>query len=180
MKTCVDGIKHGTRIGRSWGAGLKYEKFNLNGFGGPTQAEYDMKPEVDVAGNLVITKVANVVTVVNTFIAKYVGDLRLDYLLLGGECKISRLEPSTWGFDGTQELIEGICGMICLGPASDCVGTTNGMSYQQGVEGEVVCFTWVADDGVTLDEHDYELQSVGGIILLGRSCSYSPLYRKRL
>ena len=135
---------------------------------------YDMKREVDVAGNLVITEVAHAVTVVNTFIAKYVGGLRWDYILIGGECKISRWEPSTWGFDGIQELTEGICGMICLGPANDCVGTINGMSYQQGVEGEVVCFTGVADDGITHDGHDYELQSVGGIILLGRTCPTLP------
>ena len=64
------------RIVRSWGAGLKYETFNLNDIGGPTQGEYDMKPEVDVIGNLAIMKVANAVIVIDTFIAKYVGDLR--------------------------------------------------------------------------------------------------------
>ena len=64
MEACVDGIKHGTRIGRSWGAGLKYEQFHLNDFGGPTQAEYDMKPDVDVTGNLAIMKVANAVAVI--------------------------------------------------------------------------------------------------------------------
>ena len=58
MRTCVDGTKHGIRIGRSWGAGLKYERFHLNEFGGPNQVEIDMKPEVDVTGNLVVTQVA--------------------------------------------------------------------------------------------------------------------------
>ena len=60
--------------------------------------------------------------------------------------------------------------MICLGTANGCVGAINGMSCKQGVEGEVVCFTGVADDDITPDEHDYELQSVGGFILLGRTC----------
>ena len=67
MKTCVEGVKHGTRIGRSWGAGLKYDEFHLN-YGGPTQAEFDMKPSVDVTGNLSITKIANAATVINTYI----------------------------------------------------------------------------------------------------------------
>ena len=167
MGTCVDAIKHGTRIGRSWGAGLKYKRFHLNEFGGPTQAEFDMKLEVDVNGNLVMTKVADAV-----FIAKYVGNLKWDYILIGGECKTSRWVPSTWGWP--QEFIEGICGMICLGAANDCIGAINGMSCQQGVEGEIVCFTGVADGHITPDEHDYELQSVGRLILLGRTCPALP------
>ena len=61
--------------------------------------------------------------------------------------------------------------MICLGPALDlpriCAGTINGMSCQQGVEGERVFFTGVGDNAtghfdITPDEHDYELQPVGG------------------
>ena len=28
MKTCVEGFEHGTRIGRSWGDGLKYDGFH--------------------------------------------------------------------------------------------------------------------------------------------------------
>ena len=60
MKTCVEGTKHGTRIGRSWGAGLKYDEFHL-GYGGPARAEFNMKPAVDVTGNLTITKIANAV-----------------------------------------------------------------------------------------------------------------------
>ena len=106
MGTCVDSIKHGTRIGRSWGAGLKYERFHLNEFGGPTQVGFGMKPEVDVTGNLVITKVANAVIVINTFIAKYVGDLRWDYILIGGECKTSCWVLSTWG-SGRRNSLKG-------------------------------------------------------------------------
>ena len=64
--------------------------------------------------------------------------------------------------------------MICLGPANDCVGTVDGMIYRQGVEGEVVCFTGVADNGFTPDGHDYGLESVGGIILIGRTCPTLP------
>ena len=118
-------------------------------------------------------------TVINTFIAKYVGGLRWDYLLIGGECETSRWGPSTWGFDDIQEFTEGICGMICLGHASDCVGWINGVSYQQGVEGEVACFTGVANDAThhfdtRPDEHEFELQSVGSIVLLGGTCPTLP------
>ena len=56
---------------------------NSTGSGGPTQAEFNKKPAVDVTGNFTITKIANAVTVINTFVAKYVGDLRWDYLLIG-------------------------------------------------------------------------------------------------
>ena len=138
-----------------------------------------MKPKVDVTGNLAIMQIANSVNVINTFIVKYVGDLRWDYFLIGGESKTSRWEPSAWGFDDIQEFIEGVCGMICLGPANECVGTINGMSYQQGFEGEVVCFTGVANNAtghfdIRPDEHDFELQSVGSIILLGRTCPTLP------
>ena len=121
MRTSVEGIKHGTRIGKSWGAGLKYERFHLGDFGGPTQVEYDMKLEIDVIGNLVITEVANAVAVINAFTAKDVGDCKWDYTLISGGCRASRWVPGTWGWP--QELTEGICGMICLGVANDCVGT---------------------------------------------------------
>ena len=100
---------------------MKYSNFNLNESGGPTQAELGMKPEIDVTGSLVITRDANAVIVISTFVAKYVADLELDFLLIGGECKTSRWVPSTWGWP--QELIEGICGIICLGAANDCIGT---------------------------------------------------------
>ena len=153
--------------------------FHFNGIGGPTQAEYDVKPAVDVTGNLTVTEIANAVTVINTFVAKYVGDLRWDYVLIGRGCETSRWGPSTMGFDDIQELTEGICGMICLGPANDCLGRINGMHYQQGIEGEVVCFTGVGKDAnhhfdMRPHEHDYELQSVGCIILLGRTCPTLP------
>ena len=103
--------------------------FHLNAVGGPTQAEYDVKPAVDVTGSLTVAKIANAVTVINTLIAKYVGGLSWDYLLIGGECEISCWGPSTWGFDDVQEFTEGICGMICLGRANDCLGRINGMHY---------------------------------------------------
>ena len=69
--------------------------------------------------------------------------------------------------------------MICLGAANDCLGRINGMSYQQGTEGEVVCFTGVGKDadnhfGMLSHEHDFELESVGSIILLGRTCPTLP------
>ena len=178
MKTCVDGIKHGTRIGRSWGAGMKYDEFHL-GYGGPTRAEFNMKPAVDVTGNLMTKKIANAVTVINTFVAKYVGDLGWDYLLIGRECETSHWGPSSWGFDDIQEFTEGVCGMVCLGIAHDCTGRINGVSYQQGIEGEGVCFTGVGKNSnhhfdMRSHEHDYELQSVGSIILLGRACPILP------
>ena len=31
---------------------------HFNGIGGPTQAEYDVKPAVDVTGNLTVMKIA--------------------------------------------------------------------------------------------------------------------------
>ena len=177
MKTCVDGLKHGTRIGRSWGAGMKYDRFHINEHGGPIRAEYEMKPEIDVTGNLVITKVANAVAVINAFVTKYVGDLKWDYILIGGECKTSRWEPSTCeGDDGSvwpRGFTEGVCGMICPGIANDCVGIINGMSYHQGKEGEVVCFN-VGEESITSSEHDYQLASVGGLILFGRTCIDFP------
>ena len=181
MKTCVEGIKHGTRIGRSWGAGLKYDRFHFNGIGGPTQAGYDVKLAVDVTGSLTVMKIANAVTVINTFIAKYVGGLRWDYLPIGGECETSRWGPSTRGFDDIQEFTEGICGMICLGHANDCAGWINGMHYQQGVEGEVVCFTGVGNDvthhfDMRPHEHDFELQPVG-CHFAWEDLPYSPLHR---
>ena len=157
---------------------MKYDEFRL-GYGGPTQAEFNMKHAVAVTGNLMIMKIANAVTVINTFVAKYVGDPRWDYLLIGRECEISRWGPSTWGFDDIQEFTEGICGMICLGTANDCLGRISGRHYQQGIEGEVVCFTGVGKDAdhhfdMQSHEHYYELQSVGSIILLGRTCPALP------
>ena len=181
MKTCVRCLEHGTRIGRSWGAGLKYDEYHV-GSGGPTRAEFNMKPAVDVTGNLTITKTANAVTVINTFVAQYVGDLRWDFILIGRECKTSRWGPKEWGFEGfvdVEEFTEGICGLICLGAANDCLGRINGDSFQQGTEGEVVCFTGVGKDannhfGMFSHEHDFELESAGDIILLGRTCPTLP------
>ena len=157
MKTFVDGIKHGTRIGRSWGAGLKYDEFHV-GSGGPTQAEFNKKPAVDVTGNLTITKIANAVTVINIFVSKAVGDLRWDYLLIGRECGTSRWGPSEWGFEDVLEFTEGICGMVCLGAANDCLGRINSMNHQQEIEGEVVCFTGVGKNA----DHHFDLQSHEG------------------
>ena len=59
------------------------------------------------------------------------------------------------------------------------VGSMACTMYQQGVEGEVVCFTGVGKNvnhhfDMRLNEHDYELQSVGCIILLGRTCPTLP------
>ena len=53
------------------------------------------------------------------------------------------------------------------------------MNYQQGIEGEVVCFTGVGKDAnhhfdTRPHEHDYELQSIGCIILLGKTCPTPP------
>ena len=181
MKTCVRCIEHGTRIGRSWGAGLKYDEYHV-GSGGPTRAEFNMKPAVDVTGNLTITKTANAVTVINTFVAQYVGDLRWDFILIGRECKTSRWGPKEWGFEDVEEFTEGICGLICLGAANDCLGRINGDSFQQGTEGEVVCFTGVGKDadnhfGMFSHEHDFELESAGEHHLAGKNVPYSPLYR---
>ena len=156
---------------------MKYDRFHINEHGGPIRAEYEMKPEIDVTGNLVITKVANAVAVINAFVTKYVGDLKWDYILIGGECKTSRWEPSTCeGDDGSvwpRGFTEGVCGMICPGIANDCVGIINGMSYHQGKEGEVVCFN-VGEESITSSEHDYQLASVGGLILFGRTCIDFP------
>ena len=48
------------------------------------------------------------------------------------------------------------------------------MNYLQGVEGEIVCFTGVADGHITPDEHDYGLKPVGRFILLGRTSPTLP------
>ena len=69
--------------------------------------------------------------------------------------------------------------MICLGRANDCLGRNNGMHYQQGIEGEVVCFTGEGTHAnhhfdMRPHEHDDELQSVGCNILLGRTCPTLP------
>ena len=69
--------------------------------------------------------------------------------------------------------------MVCLGAAHDCMGSVNGMSYQQGIEGEVVCFTGVGKNAnhhfdMRSHEQDYELQPVGSIFLLGRTCPTLP------
>ena len=157
---------------------MKYHRFHIGGTGGPTRAEYEMKLEIDVTGKLVVTKIANAVTVINAFVAKYAGDLEWDYIFIGGERKTSRWWPSTCEGDDcsgwSRGFTEGICGMICLGFASDCVGVINGMSYQQGREGEVVCFTNVGRKSLTSGGHDYQLASVGGLILLGRTCIDLP------
>ena len=69
--------------------------------------------------------------------------------------------------------------MVCLGAANDCLGRINGMNYQQGIEGEVVCFTGVGKNAdhhfdIQAHEHDFELESVGSIILLGITCPTLP------
>ena len=116
--------------------------------------------------------------VINTFVAKYVDDLKWDYMIIGEKCKTSRWESST--NEGVKDdgwslgFSEGICGIICLGAASDCVGIINGTAYQQCNEGEVVCFTGVGNNPITGDEHGYCLESVGGVILLGRTCPNLP------
>ena len=69
-----------------------------------------MKPAVDVTGNLTITKIANAVTAINTFIAKYVGDLRWGYFIVRRGCGTSRWAPSTWGFDDIRGSLKGFVG----------------------------------------------------------------------
>ena len=64
--------------------------------------------------------------------------------------------------------------MVCLGAANDCVGSINGMTYQQCNEGEVVCFTGVGNNPITNKEHGYCLESSGAVILLGRTCPNLP------
>ena len=71
--------------------------------GGPIQAESDMKLEIDVAGSLVITKVANSVAIITTLAAKCVSNFKWDYSPMGGECETSHWVPSTWGWP--QEFI---------------------------------------------------------------------------
>ena len=51
------------------------------------------------------------------------------------------------------------------------VRTIDGMHYQQGIEGEIVFFTGVADGHMTPSEHDYES---GGLKLLGRTSPILP------
>lgn len=100
----------------------------------------------------------------------------MDYLI--EECKTSLWEPRTnegVGDDGWSiGYSEGICGMVCLGAASDCVGSINGMTYHQCNEGEVVCFTGVGNNPITGKEHGYCLESSGAVILLGRTCPNLP------
>ena len=85
---------------------MKYDEFHV-GNGGPTQAEFNMKPAVDVTGNLKITKTVNAVTVINTFVAKYVGDLRWDFILIGRECETSRWGPKEWGSRTLRSSLKG-------------------------------------------------------------------------
>ena len=147
----MDGIEHGTRIGRSWGAAVEFDR-RFSEWEHP-QAEQEKKPEVDITSSLAIPRIVNAVMVINAFVATYVDDLKWDYVLIGEKCKTSRWESST--NEGVKDdgwslgFSEGICGIICLGAASDCVGSINGMTYQQCNEGEVVCFTGVGNYPIT-------------------------------
>ena len=138
----MKGIDHGTRVGRSWGAAEEFDR-RFDEYERPQ----DMKPEVDVTSSLAIPRIANAVKVINVFVGKYVGDLKWDYLIINEECKTSLLEPRT--NEGVKDdgwsigYSEGICGMVCLGAANDCVGSINGTTYHQCKEGEIVCFTGV-------------------------------------
>jgi len=176
-----EGIKHGTRIGRSWGAAEEFDR-RFSEYELP-QAEYDKKPEVDVTSSLAIPRIVNAVMVINTFVAKYVDDLKWDYMIINEECKTSLWEPRT--NEGVEDdgwslgYSEGICGIICLGAANDCVGSINGMTYQQCNEGEVVCFTGVGNHPITGDEHGYCLESVGVGHPAWQDVSQPSLYRKR-
>ena len=88
---------------------------------GPTQVEYDAKPEVDITGNLSRIKVQNAVRVISVIASKYVGTLKWDFILI--EREGLTLEPYiVEGFP--TDIAEGICGMISLGAAVALVVAT--------------------------------------------------------
>ena len=98
VKTCIEGFNHGTRIGRSWGAGLQHGQYlicnNGSGIGRAgccTQVEFENKPAADLIGNLAHAKARSAVSVISFFASKYVGDLKWDFLIIGQKCE--RLEP---------------------------------------------------------------------------------------
>ena len=144
IKACVEGLNHGTRIGRSWGATLQHDHYlicntgrGIRRAGCCTQAEYDNKLAADLAGNLANAKVRNVVSVINFIVSKCVEDLKWDFLILGRKCE--RLDP--WNTAHIpQDVIEGICGIIHMGSDTDCQGFVNRMQYQQQHDKEVMFF----------------------------------------
>ena len=50
FKTCLKIFGPNSRVGRSWGAALDYERHTIDYLGGPTRWEYDRKPAIDVIG----------------------------------------------------------------------------------------------------------------------------------
>ena len=64
--------------------------------------------------------------------------------------------------------------MIFLGAASDCVGTINGICTISKALKVTLLVLLVWPTAITPDEHDYGLESAGGLILLGRTCPTLP------
>ena len=133
-----------------------------------TQAEYDAKPEVDLIGNLANAKVRDAVSVINSFVSQYVCDLKWDFLSIGQGSEFS--EPyDTAG--APQDIIEGTCGITCLGAATDCQGFVNRMQYQQQLDKEVMFFGCV---DVSNPKGIYEIECSEGLILLGNTIPSLP------
>ena len=132
-----------------------------------TQAEYD-KPAPDLTGNLADAKVKNAVSVINFIASKYVVDLKWDFLIIGQRCEC--LEP--WNTAHIlQDVTEGICGIIFVGPATDCQGFVKRMRYQQQLDKEVMFFDCV---DASNEEGIYDVECSEGLILLGKTIPSFP------
>ena len=70
-----------------------------------------------------------------------------------------------------QDVTEGICGIISMGPATDCQGFVNRMQYQQQLDKKVMFFDCV---DVSNEEGIYEIESSEGPILLGKTMPSFP------
>ena len=110
----------------------------------------------------------NAVGVINFIASKYVVDLKWDFLIIGQTCEC--LEP--WNSAHIpQDVTEGICGIIFMGPATDCQGLVNRMQYQQQLDEEALFFDCV---DVSNEEGIYEVECFGGLILLGKTIPSLP------
>ena len=107
-------------------------------------------------------------SVINFIASKYVVDLKWDFLIIGRKCEC--LEP--WNTAHIpQDVTEGICGIISMGPAMDCQGSVNRMQCQQQFDKEVMFFDCV---DVSSEEGIYEVECSEGLILLGKTIPSLP------
>ena len=110
----------------------------------------------------------NALSVINFIASKYVVDLKWDALDIGQKCE--RLEP--WNIAHIpQDVIEGICGIIYMGSATDCQGFVNRMHYQQQLDKEIMYFYCV---DVSSGEGTYEVECSEGLLILGKTIPSLP------